>query len=467
MISLLIFLAVNWAVRAGFIPALFFLLFLFLKGYNTLRAPELHLWEGKKIERGQEKVVLVGLELPYDNIEYSLAELAQLVETAGGVVVGKVTQKRPKPDVAYYIGPGKVDEIQEMLLEMEADTVVFDDELSATQHRNLEDRIDGKILDRAQLILDIFAQRARTKEGKLQVELAQLKYSLARLTGKGLVLSRLGGGIGTRGPGETKLEVDRRRIRSKISDLEKEIEEIRKHRQVLRAGRRKTSLPVVALVGYTNAGKSTLLNSLTGAEVLAEDKLFATLDPTIRKVTSNSGQEFFLVDTVGFIQKLPHHLVAAFRATLEETKEADILIHVLDSSHPRVLDQAEAVHSTLEDLDIKDKPIIIALNKIDLLDNQYELSRLKQYFPNFVGISGKEHLGMDALFARIEKLLSHRYQKLFLLLPYQEQGVLAKLHQEGLVISEDYRETDILVQARLDQRWQNKLREYFLERVED
>ena len=402
-----------------------------------------------------------------EDLDYSLQELNQLVETAGGETVGLITQKKDRTDVAYYVGKGKVDEIKALMLEKQANIVIFDDELSATQHKNLEAKLEAKILDRAQLILDIFAQRAQTKEGKLQVELAQLKYSLSRLTGKGLVLSRLGGGIGTRGPGETKLEVDRRRIRKRISNLEEEIEEIRKHRNLLRTARKESSLPVVALVGYTNAGKSTLLNTLTGAEVLAEDKLFATLDPTIRKVKLETQQEILLVDTVGFIQKLPHHLVAAFRATLEETKEADILIHVLDASHPRAYEQAQAVWDTLKYLKIIDKPIITALNKIDSVYNPNELQRLTREFSDSLGISAKYGLGLSNLLEKVVKLLADRYQIVSLALPYEEQRVLSKLHEEGAIISEEYQESSIIVQARLDKMWLNKLRKYLLEKAEE
>lgn len=415
-------------------------------------------------------MILAGLELPKNKSiesEYSLEELGQLVETAGGLVVGQIIQKREKPDVPHYVGQGKVEEIKALLLEKEAQTVVFDDELSTTQHRNLEERIEAKVLDRAQLILDIFAQRAQTKEGKLQVELAQLKYSLSRLTGKGLILSRLGGGIGTRGPGETKLEVDRRRIRKRISDLNKEIEEVRKHRNLLRTARKESSLPIVALVGYTNAGKSTLLNSLTGAEVLVEDKLFATLDPTIRKVKLENQQDILLVDTVGFIQKLPHHLVAAFRATLEETKEADVLVHVLDASHPQVLDQAQAVSETLDDLKITDKPIITALNKIDKVYNPNDLQRLVREFPNSLGISGKLGTGFSNLLDKIAEALADRYQVVYLALPYEQQRILAKLHQEGVIISEEYKENYIEIRARLSRIWLNKLEKYLHERVEE
>lgn len=402
-----------------------------------------------------------------EDLDYSLQELNQLVETAGGETLGSITQKKDHPDVAYYVGKGKVEEISSLLLEKQANVVVFDDELSATQHRNLEAKLQTKILDRAQVILDIFAQRAQTKEGKLQVELAQLKYSLSRLTGKGLILSRLGGGIGTRGPGETKLEVDRRRIRKRISDLEEEIEEIRKHRNLLRTARKESTLPVVALVGYTNAGKSTLLNTLTGAQVLAEDKLFATLDPTIRKVKLENQQEILLVDTVGFIQKLPHHLVAAFRATLEETKEADILIHVLDASHHRAYEQAQAVWDTLKYLKITDKPIITALNKIDCVYNPHDLQRLTREFSDSLGISAKYQLGLSNLSEKIASILSKRYQILSFSLPYQEQRILSRLHEEGAIISEKYQENAIIVQARLDKKWLNKLEKYLIEKVEE
>jgi len=423
--------------------------------------------EGKKIE--EEKVILAALEIAFADsakTEYSLSELAQLVATAGGQIVDQFVQKRAKPDSAFYIGQGKVEEIKAKVLELEANTVIFDDELSASQHRNLEAKLECKVLDRTQLILDIFAQRAQTKEGKLQVELAQLKYSFARLTGKGLVLSRLGGGIGTRGPGETKLETDRRRIRKKISDLEKEIEEMRRHRKILRQGRKKSLLSVVALVGYTNAGKSTLLNKLTGADVLAENKLFATLDPTTRKVELAQGGQILLTDTVGFIQKLPHHLVAAFRATLEETQEADLLIHLLDASSPAVLEQAESVYSTLEYLKVKDKPTLTVFNKTDLIDNEYELARLQALFPDSLLISAEKGWGLKSLLETIDTRLNERQKEVTLVIPYSEQNILAKLHAHGWVLQEEYRNDFILVQAKLDYLWQEKMKNY-LEKMEE
>ncbi|HWR56493.1 MAG TPA: GTPase HflX, partial [Negativicutes bacterium] len=311
------------------------------------------------------------------------------------------------------------------------------------QQRNIELQTAAKVIDRTALILDIFAQRARTKEGKLQVELAQLKYLLPRLTGQGAALSRLGGGIGTRGPGETKLEVDRRRIRKRINDLEAEIDLVQKHRHLHRQNRLSIPLPVVSLVGYTNAGKSTLLNVLTSAGVLAEDKLFATLDPTTRKVVLPGGREILLTDTVGFIQKLPHHLVAAFRATLEEVVEADLLLHVLDCSHPQAAEQSEAVYQVLTQLKAQEKPIITVLNKIDRLENQQVIQRLKREYPDPVPLSALRGQGTGDLLNLIERRLGSGAVRHTLRIPYTASGIVSQVREFGRVLAEEYRENGI------------------------
>jgi GTP-binding protein HflX len=316
----------------------------------------------------QDKVLIVGTDIDKtQKVEETLQELERLVETAGGETVGRIIQRREAPDPATYIGKGKLEELKALQAETQATTVIFDDQLSPAQQRNLERALEVKVLDRTALILDIFAQRARSHEGKLQVELAQMRYTLPRLGGKGLILSRLGGGIGTRGPGETKLEVDRRRIRSKIHDIEEEIKTVCAQRAVHRSRREQSGLPCIALVGYTNAGKSTLLNRLTDAGVLVEDKLFATLDPTIRLLILPSGRKVLLADTVGFIRKLPHALIAAFRATLEEVIYADVLMHVIDAGAPDWQEQSQAVYEVLKELDAADKPMITVMNKTDTL----------------------------------------------------------------------------------------------------
>ena len=319
-----------------------------------------------------------------------------MAKTAGAEVVAKTYQKRDKPDSALFLGKGKIQEISLLVQEHNANLVICDDELSPSQQRNLEQVLGAKVIDRTELILDIFAQRAQSHEGKLQVELAQLKYKMPRIGGQGLVLSRLGGGIGTRGPGETKLEVDKRRIRSRINDIEKLIENVKKHRQLHRENRIASNIPTIALVGYTNAGKSTLLNKLTAAEVLAEDKLFATLDPTTRKIVLPNGQEALLTDTVGFIQKLPHQLVSAFRATLEEVKVADLLLHVIDASHINYEEQMQAVISVLKELKIVDKPTVLVFNKVDKIDEEITINKLLQYH-NSVAISAKDGQKLENL----------------------------------------------------------------------
>lgn len=337
-----------------------------------------------------ERVLLIG-------VNGHLDELAELVISAGGQVVGSVTQRLERPLAATYIGPGKAREVRTLVWELDADLVIVDDELSPAQARNLEELLEVPVIDRTQLILDIFAQRARTKEGKLQVELAQLTYQLTRLTGHGVALSRLGGGIGTRGPGETQLETDRRRIRRRIAAIRRELEQVRRTRALQRAGRRRTGLPIIALVGYTNAGKSTLMNALTRAGVLAENRLFATLDPTIRRVTLAPGRDALLTDTVGFLRKLPHQLVAAFRATLEEVQEADILLHVVDASQPDVHEQMEAVATVLDELGVLHKPVVTAFNKLDAVADPERVHQWARLTPAAVAISATRGLGLDQL----------------------------------------------------------------------
>ena len=404
------------------------------------------LTDGKSLNPSQgERALLVGVERygAWD-VEDSLQELAQLADTAGAQVTGMTWQKRDKVDAALYIGKGKVEEIMLLRQTQQANLILFDDELSPAQQRNLEQMIGCKVVDRTALILDIFAQRARTHEGKLQVELAQLRYNLPRLGGQGIVLSRLGGGIGTRGPGETKLEVDRRHIRGRISDIEKEIENIRNQRKLQRQRRQHSRIPTVALVGYTNAGKSTLLNALTAAGVFAEDKLFATLDPTTRRIKLPVGQEILLTDTVGFIQKLPHALIAAFRATLEEVAEADLLLHVVDASHSRYVEQMTAVYDVLRQLKADTKPAITVYNKIDALETTHIISKLNSE-QDAIAVSAITGQGLPELLAQIEEFLRHTKIDIELSIPYNDSGIISQLYSSGDVLSIDYREDAIYV----------------------
>ena len=355
-----------------------------------------------------EKAILVGIDIPgaarqgsppgFKKIPLaeSMQELERLAVTAGAEIVGKTSQKRSNPDQKYFIGSGKLEELKSLVSSRKTNLIIFDCSLTPSQERNLEEALETKIIDRTELILDIFAQHARSREGKLQVELAQSNFLLTRLTGHGVLMSRLGGGIGTRGPGETKLEYDRRRIRKKISDLNKEIEKVRKERSLRREKRRRSHIPNVAMVGYTNSGKSTLLNSLAKSEVFTEDKLFATLDPTIRRVYLPEGKIILLTDTVGFIQKLPHQLIAAFRATLEETTEADLLLHVVDISHPYFEDQITAVYTVLEELKSVIKPIITVFNKIDKLNKKISRELIEKYHPA-VAVSSLYNQGLEEL----------------------------------------------------------------------
>lgn len=389
-----------------------------------------------------------------------MEELVRLCETAGAQVVAEIIQKRTKPDPAYYIGKGKAEELAGLVIEKEANLVVVDEELSPSQTRNLEEVLDVRVIDRTALILDIFARRARTREGKLQVELAQLNYLLPRLTGRGKILSRLAGGIGTRGPGETKLEVDRRVIRKRISDLNKEIESIKKQRALQRRAREKVPYPVVSLVGYTNAGKSTLLNALTDSYVFTEDKLFATLDPTTRKIVIPGNQTILLTDTVGFIQKLPPHLVAAFRATLEEVQEADLLLHVVDFSHPDMEVQMMAVHEVMEDLGVTEKPIIFVFNKIDLINDPIALKRLKINYPESVAVSAKKGLNLEVLLEKIASMLKEDWKKVIFSIPFEDSRSLALVHEKGDVLEITPQDNSFLVEAQMTDKWISKLKDY-------
>ena len=410
----------------------------------------------------KERAILVGLDRQGKwDIKDSLTELAQLAQTAGAEVITSVIQKRAKPDAALYIGKGKVEEISHLRQAQDANLIIFDDELSPAQQRNLEQVIGVKVLDRTALILDIFAQRAHSYEGKLQVELAQLQYNLPRLGGQGLVLSRLGGGIGTRGPGETKLEVDRRRIRSRISDIERDINTIKKQREVRRERRQNSNILSIALVGYTNAGKSTLLNKLTDADVLAEDKLFATLDPTTRRVILPNGQEALLTDTVGFIQKLPHQLVAAFRATLEEVVQADLLLHVVDASHSHFQEQMDAVLEVLREIGVDTKETILVFNKIDLLASRIQLERIVR-LENSVGISAKSGDGIEKLLSLIAKVSGRHLVDMRLLIPYNDSGVLSLLYENTNVNELEYHETGIKVRVLLPVEMTARFQRYVL-----
>ena len=393
-----------------------------------------------------ERAFLVGLDS-----EQSLDELEKLAKTAGAVIVGRMLQKKSRPDTATYIGSGKAETLSLDCQARDADLVIVDDELSGIQTRNLEEILRGvKVLDRTALILDIFAQRAQSREGRLQVELAQMAYQLPRLLGHGVSMSRLGGGIGTRGPGETRLEMDRRRIRRRMSDLRREIEELGSQRSLRRARREKNKVPVVALVGYTNAGKSTLLNALSGADVLAEDKLFATLDPVVRTVKLPGGGEFLLVDTVGFISKLPHALVDAFRSTLEEALLADVLVIVSDGASDEMFHQHDVVLDVLNELGAGDRPVIDVINKVDLI-------RQMPQWPGALPVSAKTGQGLDALLSAIRKKLRGVSRPLRALIPYAQGGLLAELHSEAKVISETYTDTGIAVEAMADEQLYGRL----------
>ena len=401
----------------------------------------------EELGRLEERVILVGVQTAAeDNVLDSLDELEELAETAGAVTVGRLIQNREAVHPGTYIGKGKIEEVRSLVYAMDATGVICDDELSPAQLNNLERELDCKVMDRTLLILDIFAARAVTSEGKIQVELAQLRYRSARLVGLRESLSRLGGGIGTRGPGEKKLETDRRLIRTRISALKQDLAQVEKHRELLRTGRARGKVKTAAIVGYTNAGKSTLLNKLTGASVLSEDKLFATLDPTTRILNLKDGQQILLTDTVGFINKLPHHLVEAFKSTLEEAKYADYIIHVVDASNPQAEMQIHVVYETLKELGVLGKKIITLFNKQDAPG----AAVLRDFKSDYsLKISARTGEGLDALNDLLEKLLTEELIYVERVFPYQEAGKIQLIREFGQLISEEYTEAGIAVKARV------------------
>lgn len=398
------------------------------------------------LQEVEERVILVGVSTGEgDDTERSLDELEELAKTAGAVTVGRVIQNREQIHPGTYIGTGKIAEVQQFAYEVEATGIICDDELSPAQLKNLEEELDLKVMDRTLIILDIFASRASTSEGKIQVELAQLKYRQARLAGLGSSLSRLGGGIGTRGPGEKKLEMDRRLIKSRIAQLNRELEEVKRHREVARSRRSRQSTAEIAIVGYTNAGKSTLLNTLTGAQVLEEDKLFATLDPTTRILELPSGQEILLTDTVGFIRKLPHHLIDAFRSTLEEAKYADIILHVVDASSPQMDQQMYVVYETLKNLGVTDKKIVTLFNKQDKMTENQPHRDLKA--EKTVRISAKWGEGLEEVKQILEDLLNEKNVLIERFYDYRDAGVISLIRKYGQLLEEEYRGDGIYVKA--------------------
>ncbi len=417
--------------------------------------------------------------------------MARLAETAGLQVVGQEIQRLNRPSPATYIGSGKVEELELLKRELEYDVLLFDDELSPRQQRNLEDELDIKVVDRTALILDIFAQHAHTKEGQLQVELAQLEYRLPRLTRMWTHLARQAGGrvggaqggVGVRGPGETQLEVDRREIGRRIARLKEQLEAVRTHREMYRKQRKRAGIPTVSLVGYTNAGKSTLLNSLTGAGILVADQLFATLDPTTRRVELPGGTECLFTDTVGFIQKLPTQLVAAFRATLEEINESDVLLHIVDITHPNALEQADEVEKVLEELEANDRPMVVALNKVDtVLDEKkygleidtgklgdFEISEpvrlLRDRYPNAVLISAMWGIGLKRLLEQVEAVLMQGMIDVDVLIPYQAGELVSLFHEHGRVEREDYNEQGTLIRGKLPARLVSHFEPYVVDGI--
>lgn len=394
----------------------------------------------------KERIIVVGVATSEnDDTDKSLDELIELGQTAGVETVAKVIQNREKVHPGTYIGKGKIEEVRELVIKHKADTVVCDDELTPAQFNNLSQMLDVKVVDRTVMILDIFAKRASTSEGKLQVELAQLRYRASHLIGGRSELSRLGGGIGTRGPGEQKLEMDRRLIKERITQVRKELEQVKRTRELTRKKRQENPIPVVAIVGYTNAGKSTLLNHLTGAGVLSEDKLFATLDPTTRKLVRENGEEILFTDTVGFIRKLPHHLIQAFRSTLEEAKYADLILHVVDCSNEDMDSQMYTVYETLKKLDVGDKKIITAFNKIDVCDREETLKDLAA--DRTVRISAKTGQGIEQMLSAISEVIAEGKQLLDKVFGYDEAGAVSNVRKYGQVMEEEYRNEGIYIKA--------------------
>jgi len=413
-------------------------------------------------EKEEERVIVVGIDL--DNgidTESSLEELTLLIDTAGAKVIGSLIQKRERINPGLYLGTGKVEELKNLISELDATGIVCDDELSPAQLKNLEEALDTKVMDRTMVILEIFAQRAISSEGKIQVELAQLKYRLSRLSGLGASLSRLGGGIGTRGPGEKKLEMDRRYIKNRITELNNDLEEVRNHRELLRNQRKKKGSIVVSLVGYTNAGKSTILNNITNAGVLEEDKLFATLDTTTRAAELPGGTKIMLTDTVGFIQKLSHHLVEAFKATLEELQYADILLHVVDASDPNHEDHIKVVYDTLKSLKCEDKPVITVFNKMDMAGDIhiYEDKRAMSQ----ICISARNNDDLERLLAEIEKVLKTFRKCNKVLIPYTQGYLLNQIYGKCEIVSEEHTENGTLIEAYMDDEACSRLKEFIIE----
>jgi GTPase len=408
----------------------------------------------------REKIILVGVTIPPATVvetEHHLDELALLVDTAGADEAARVIQRRDAPDPATYVGKGKAEELRELSLTVDADTIVFDDELSPAQSRNLEKILGRTAIDRTAVILDIFAQNAHTQEGRAQVELAQLRYRLPRLRGKGRALSQQAGGIGTRGPGETQLEVDRRRLVRRVTKLEAELKELTKNRRVQRRARTRSRLSTVSLVGYTNAGKSTLLNQLTNAEVLVEDRLFATLDPRTRRLQLPGGESVLLSDTVGFVRKLPHQLVEAFRSTLEVVKESDLLVHVVDSAADNPEEQIEAVRTVLAEIDADRVPELLAFNKADV---SREAKRLSERYSGSVELSALTGEGVDGMLQAVGDRLRALAQVVELVIPYDRGDVLAAIHREGEVLVETHEETGARIRVRVDAAGAARFREF-------
>lgn len=414
-------------------------------------------------EKITEKAILCGVhrDLPdplEDTTEETMAELRELARTAGAEVVGVMVQNRDHPDGAAYFGDGKLEELKNSAAELEANLLIFDDELTGSQIRNIEDAVGVRVIDRSSLILDIFASRARSKEGKIQVELAQLRYNLPRLVGLGTQLSRLGGGIGTRGPGETKLESDRRHIHRRIVALEEQLREVERHRELLRGRRTKDGVVTAALVGYTNAGKSTLMNRITDSDIFAADMLFATLDPTVRSLELSDGRNAVIVDTVGFIRKLPHHLIKAFRSTLEEAAEADVLIHVIDAADPEMQNHISVADNLLEELGCKAARTIAVFNKCDIAP---PLSpRPRGRYTDYVSVSAATGEGMDELIKTLEDALPGKKRELTLLFPYSESAAAARLHNTEVVLSQDYTDNGIVMRVMADEALYSRVKEF-------
>ena len=412
----------------------------------------------------RERVILAGVHRDLrdalsDTTRESIKELGELVETAGGEVVGEMIQNKADLESGTYMGEGKLEELKNAAESLNADTVVFDDELSPVQLRNITDMLGVKVLDRSMLILDIFAMRAKSGEGKLQVELAQLKYRLPRLRGFGAEMSRTGAGIGTRGPGETRLETDRRHIQRRINALEEEIEELKKHRDLLRSRRKKDGVITAALVGYTNAGKSTLLNTLTDANVFAEDKLFATLDPTSRAITLDDNRQIIVIDTVGFIRKLPHHLIEAFKSTLEEAALADVLLHVIDASNPEADNQVKVVEQVLDEIGAGEKPVVAVFNKCDLTMGKASVTPRAN---KSVYISARYGKQIDTLIDAIARTAPGRKRRVRVCIPYSEGSLVNQLHDTQKVDSESYGDKGTVMDLRVDAETYEKIRKYLI-----